>query len=167
MTRRCLLGPALLSAALAVAGPGLSQVRYAAPSAAAGAWSDQPPPDKEDCGPIVLSLPAVAGVGTTPVRVQANLQVPACRMNYAASFDSTRAPTTWLGEIGVRSGRTLVALRPGAAPGSPRPSDSLTLWLSIDGCRLSGVRKVSGVAEVAIFRKAGCVDAAAPKKGRP
>lgn len=152
---------ALVTAVLAA--PATAQVRYAGPAAASGAWSDQPPPDKADCGSIVLSLPAVASTGTAPVPVLATLTAPACRMSYAASIDDARAPNTWRGEIGVRSGRTLVALRPATPRGAPRPSDSLTLWLSADGCRLSGVRKVSGVAEIAIFTKARCAGAVAKK----
>ena len=154
-THRPAVAILVLAGALAAGVPVAAAVRYAAPSAAAGAWFDQPPPDvAADCGAIELRLPGVANARATAV--EAILAVPDCRQSFAASIDSATMPTAWRGVIEVRSGRTLVALRPGAAPGSPPTSDSLTLWLSANGCQLSGVRKSSGAIQVAIFRKPNC-----------
>jgi hypothetical protein len=138
----------------AQAQPGVTTPKAFPLSVIAGSWEEARGRNAGGvCNPNVLQLRMLPAGQVESAPVSASLAQPSClaprRVALARQQDSARR---WYGMTLRQSGRILVVLRPDAAADTNPQNESLTLWLSANGCELGGIEKSNGRLRVAIYR---------------
>ena len=133
--------------------------------AVAGEWREAPPPrGVKKCPPSILTLTAASDAVSIGQAVRATMKRPSCGL---ADLDLTvqgAETEDWRGVVVAKNGRVQVSLRQYPPDGSGMAlHDSLTLWLTFDGCELAGVQKRSGTPQMMMLRKPACPAAESDK----
>lgn len=126
--------------------------------AVAGEWREAPPHrGVRKCSLDTLTLTAAGDEANIGQVVRATVKHAPCGLTDPDLTLQETEIQDWRGVVIAQDGRVQVSLRRYSPDGAGMAvSDSLTLWMTFDGCELAGVQKLSGSPQMLVLRRPAC-----------